>query len=132
MILIKWCSIHYVTILYSVTFILFLTIPFLYLIYGPDKIKMTILLLFSVVSFSVLTIKIIYPNELERYEAGIKKEKLIKKINGKIDKDYRMIVKGKEIYSYDQKKEMIRQYTDVDCYIDYDDNKKSIYIRKSP
>lgn len=74
-----------------------------------------------------------YPNEIKDHKEQLKQEQYIEGIKRKIDQNYKLEIKGKEIFSKKVKKEMIEKYKDMSNYfIDYEDDKKIIYIRKQP
>lgn len=129
-IMIEWCKIHSSTLFFSTMFIIGM-IFILFLMVYLDEHCFVLFIITIFVWF--LMIKSSYPREIEQYKESLKKKQYVQQIYKKIDKNYRMIIKGKEIFSENQKKEMLKKYKNLSqYYIDYEDDKKIIYIEKEP
>lgn len=124
----EWCKIHSFTLFIIIVFLVF--ILFCLFISLMEEVWITILV--SAIIVFVLIFNV-YAEETENYTTHLKQKQFIESLESRIDKNYKLQIEDKEIYSQKVKKEMLGKYKDVsEYYIDYEDDEKVIYIRKKP
>lgn len=127
--MLDWCKIHSSTLFFS---ILFLVVILFCILLICESINWIILII-SIILFCLFICKEVYPNEIKKHKEDLVQEKYITDIMYKIDNNYGLEVEKQEIFSKNTKQEMIEKYKDNSQYfIDYDDKKKVIYIKKQP